>query len=208
MIFLTLNYVILSGVFIYRYFNPKQWTVWLIESSFSYYIIFFLTMFLLIFSMFYFHPLFLCMLPLLTLFLVAIFMTLKKQLQKIGGGSIIPFILYLFTLGQEMYYVWFKSSIISVGALFIWYFAGVFVMLLGGILFGAVLSRLFPKLSSRHMAIMKKEFGRDAPRVLRFKDGTKASGTWNSAADFVGIMVMYSIWMIVRIFFFQSILAF
>ena len=77
LIFLALNYVILSGVFIYRYFNPKEWTVWLIESSFSYYIVFFLTIFLLAISMFYFHPLLLCMIPLLALFVVAILLALK-----------------------------------------------------------------------------------------------------------------------------------
>ncbi len=202
--FLVLNYIAFAGLFLYRHFRPKEWAVWLVEGSVGLFVVYALTLFVLLASFFIMAILqeasmegaFLF--PFVFGFLILILSAIK-QVMNLGGGSILPFALYLLSIGQELYHaIASPGGFVLVFLLMIWYFIGVFVIMLGGNLIGRILDRLFPRIESEHLAIMKKRFGPEAPRVIMFNDGSSASG-FGGAGTFAGMGVMYSLWMVAHI---------
>jgi len=210
-IILAMNYIALAGVFLLRYFNPKQWSIWLVKSSASYFVVYTITMFVLL-TMFFVILLlpeiklldpsifiFLILLGFLFLILVAV----KKQIENIEGNIISPFLLYLFSVGQEIFYtVTSNDGMVLLLILIFWYFVGAFVILLLGKIIGYLLGKLMPKIAKEHMKIMKSKFGNKAPEIIKFDDGSVMTG-FGPTAEFAGMGVAFAIWMISRHFLFE-----
>ncbi len=208
---LALNYIAFAGLFLYRYFRPKEWAGWLVEGSVSFFVIYTLTMFVLLASFFIMlimqeaeaETLF--ALPFVFGFLVMVLFMIR-QVMALGGGSILPFALYLLTIGQELYHaVTSPDGMILVLLLIMWYFIGVFVIMFGGNLIGWLLDRRFPEMESEHLEIMRKRFGPHAPKVIKLSDRSTASG-FDYAGTFAGMGVMYALWMVAHILFLGFIL--
>ena len=163
-IILAMNYIALAGVFLLRYFNPKQWSIWLVKSSASYFVVYTITMFVLL-TMFFVILLlpeiklldpsifiFLILLGFLFLILVAV----KKQIENIEGNIISPFLLYLFSVGQEIFYtVTSNDGMVLLLILIFWYFVGAFVILLLGKIIGYLLGKLMPKIAKEHFSLQE-----------------------------------------------------
>jgi len=192
---LALNYIVLAGIFIYRYFNPKEWAGWLVESSMSYSFIYMLTMFVLIMSLALTKSF--CWFPVVLGFLLLYLAIIKNEFDALGAGSVLPFVLYALTMGQEMYHVITSSIEDAPQYLILWYFLGIFVILIASRLIGRILDVLFPSLSKEHLRVIKEKFGPKAPRKLKFKDGSTVQG-YSSPSEFAAAGVVYSLWMIVR----------
>ncbi|MBU0527776.1 hypothetical protein KKE92_04805 [Candidatus Micrarchaeota archaeon] len=213
-ILLIINYISLAGIFLLRYFNPKKWSAWLVKASASYFVVYTITMFVLLIMFFV-----ILLLPAIELmdpsifillfllgFLFLILVAVKKQIENLEGGLLSPFLLYLFSVGQEVFYtVTSKDGMVLLLILIFWYFIGAFVILLLGKIIGYLLDKLFPKIAMEHMKIMKSKFGNSAPSIIKFDDGSVMTG-FGPTAEFAGMGIGFALWMISRHFVFGIVL--
>ncbi len=214
-IILAINYIALAGIFLVRYFNPEQWSAWLVKASASYFVVYTITIFVLL-TLFFIIVLLpeiglldlggiFIMLVLLG-FLFVLLMVIKSQVETLGGGIISPFLLYLLSVGQEIFYtVTSKDGIPLLLILIFWYFIGAFVIMLLGKAIGYLLDKLAPKIAIEHMKIMRSTFGKDAPSVIKFEDGSVMSN-FGPTAEFAGMGIAFALWMISRHFVFGIVL--
>lgn len=205
-IFLVLNYAALAGTFIYAYLNPKEWNEWLVTSSSAFFFIYVLTVFLVFYGAFFFSPYIMaeameCLpltvgIPLIMLF--AILFMMKKQFELLGSHGLLPLILYLGSIGQQMLHFLMspENTYLAFGILAFIYFLGSIVMAIGGTALGFAIRLLTPGLYAEHIAQMQKNFGPGAPDFIRFKNNTSMSGSLSKPSELLGVGLVYCLWMV------------
>jgi len=71
---------------------------------------------------------------------------------------------------------------------------------------GTLIDRLNPKLSDRHMTMIKKIYGPNAPQVIVLKNDSVHSNAVSSPGDFAAIAFVYVIWMLLKQVIFYLVL--
>jgi len=200
-ILLFVNYLVLAGTFIYAYLKPRDWNEWLVSNNWTYFLTYSSTwLFVFLFVSFFAERNYLYI-PLYVLFGVLSLWSINFHLNKTGSKSIIPFLLYMASIGQLLFWASFsldpENAFSRLGVI---YSIGIIVILLGGYIIGFFLRITFPSLYNEHVKVMKEKYGSGAPEIIRFKGGSIFRNV--SPSDFVGIGIAYCIWMIVSYFIF------
>jgi len=185
-ILLFVNCLVLAGTFIYAYLKPKEWNEWLVVSSRTYFKIYIFTMFLvsLLAGVFIeFKELDFLSVSMVIFWLAVCFWGIKHSLSESGGKSLLPFLLYISSIGQQFFRA-FTSLYLSAALrnLALVYFLGGIAIYFGGRAIGYLLRRFSPSLYNEHITLMEE----NRSITLGF-----------SPSDFVGIGIVYCIWMIV-----------
>lgn len=164
----------------------------MVEGATDYLLFYVLSIFLI-----YFIP-FLWCIPVLLIVGGLAYAIISKAKRNVGG-SLLPAALYFLTVGQEIYGAFTSAQPNAYTNLGLWYFGGLIFMLVIGRIIGWLLKILFPVVAEENIAIMKREFGERAPKVIEHNDGSRTSG-FATPGDFAGMIVGYAIWMILRHF--------
>jgi len=195
MSFFFFSYLFLALLFIHRYFNPKKWSEWLVNNAKSYYQIYIITLLLIVLPLSLLSSVeWMYTIPLLLIALAGVVLIIKNRVNALAGRSLfllLPFALYLTTILQEVYLSYSSSDPYSFDALFIWYLLGIVTIPIGGKILGILLGVLFPKTTAKHNSIMKNKIKR---KILA------------SASDFIGLILIYCLWMSLRVAFMPEIL--
>lgn len=192
---LILNYLVFGALFLWRYLNPEKWTEWVVENSIMYSSMYLATTFIVV-----------CLIAiagggcLSLVFGISLILLLFFLKGVIGGGlsGLIPFFLYLSTIIQEVYYAFTAPGDDAIIFLMVWYFIGMFLFLAFNKPIGKLIDSLNPDLSARHMKMIKKVFGENAPAVIRLKSGSIHGNVVSSPGGFAAIGLVYVVWMLLK----------
>ncbi len=193
----TLNSLALLASFVYAYFKPKEWNYWLITRSSDYVAIYMLTFFLMLAFLFVFSEIRDFVIPIFAILFVIILWGAVREIKITGMKSVVPFVLYLSLMGQVIYSALSSQEPATAFTnLAVLYFAGILFIVQAGRFLGKILLISSPKLYEEHISLMKKNFGPEAPRVIRFEDGSTLS-SFTGAHEFAGIGIAYCIWIVI-----------
>jgi len=219
------NYLLLAFSFIFAYFRPGKDTGWLVVSSNTYVIMLVIMTFVSAFALslgivlpgivpeavdtFQLAYLAVFVLPPMLVMLFVFLSIIKSRVKMLSGGAwMLSFALYVLSIGQEAFSI-AKASAASSSLLdfdvfsapglwiMIWYFFGAFAVAIAGQAIGDMVDRRFKTVASAHIKDMKAEFGENAPRQVRFEDGSTAMGGLEPGSC-MAMGVAYSLWMIAR----------
>lgn len=188
-ILLLANCIVLAGTFIYAYLKPKEWNDWLVASFRTYFVTYFFSTFVIFLIIAFFKKLreldFLSF-PLILFWLVVSLWGIKRSLGESGSKSLAPFLLYIVFIGQQIFRALFSPDpSTALGNLALIYFLGVFAIYFGGRALGYALRMLSPSLYEEHLDLMQE----------------RGSLTLSvSPSDFVGMGIIYCIWMVASVF--------
>lgn len=199
---LILNYLVFGALFLWRYLNPERWSEWVVESSLTYKTIYLATTFIV--ACLFATSINSCISIVFVISLIGLLFLLKGVM---GGGiqGLIPFFLYLSTIIQEVYYAFTDSDEKAIIYLMGWYFTGAFMLLAFSKPIGALIDKMNPGLSKRHLDMIKKIFGPNAPRAITLKDGSMHINMISSPGGCAAISVIYVVWMLLKYVVFSMI---
>ena len=180
---LLLNYIMLGGYALYRFFNPEEW---FIKSTVSVFIVYMLTLLILVVPAFFLNGVDFCPLIMFLILGICIVFIVKNEVKEFGTGWVFPLGLYLFSVAQEIFKVLNSKNMDMYYSLVSWFLFGfIFIPFFLGVI-GSIFKRLLPAIAKEHMKIADENVA----------TSPSAYALWG---------IIYSIWMLIRLFLQTSI---
>ncbi|MFH1222184.1 MAG: hypothetical protein V1492_03805 [Candidatus Micrarchaeota archaeon] len=187
---IVLNCVALVGLALYRYFKPKEWTERTVVNA-DFFIVIYLFGYVLLACLYTFlHSLssqgilnWMLIIGISGGIFYLVFQSSKKH------GDIPMLLLFILSIAQELYLV-LSFSQLTFSNFLAWNVIGLVSMIFTGVITGFIFDLLFPITQEEHHSIISNKF----PGSVQKK--TFDLNVIYSPANFVGMMIAYSIWLI------------
>lgn len=200
------NSIFLAASYISAYLKPKENLIWLAKRIHAQYLIYFTSFVFLFLIAQIVNWVVWLLFPIIIIILIAFLYIMKEQFEILSSNGMASFVLYIFTIIQQIYWLVTIKQIVKIEFAFVILgllcFFGYLFMEIGGSLLGGIIGRVVRMLWPGQMSKYSEIIESSNDTKMSKKDKDKYAG---NPAIIIGRALAYCIWIVIAYILIQRI---